>query len=50
MATGIQILDKAICISHSTSILGKDTQPTIILPVMSRADLGLATDLGERKL
>ena len=36
MATWIQILDEADCISHSTNTLGKDIDPIIFNPAMSK--------------
>ena len=49
----VQILDKTVCISHSTNTLGKSKNPTIRPFIMSRGDwlfnLGLATSLGEGK-
>ena len=32
---------QTVCISHSTNTLGKEMNPTILLPVMSRADWDL---------
>ena len=50
----VQILDKAVCISHNTNTLGKDRKLTILPPAMvnSRADqaLGMGTRQGEEKL
>ena len=34
MATRVQILDEADCISHSTNTLGKGMNPIIFPPVM----------------
>ena len=34
MATQVKILDKAICISHSTNTLGNDMNATILLSAM----------------
>ena len=39
--TRIQILDKAVGISHHTNTLRKDTNPTILPLVMDRADWAL---------
>ena len=44
MATQVQILDKAVCISHSVTILGKGMNPNILphqLWVNSKADSAL---------
>ena len=38
MATWVQILAEAVCISHSANTLGKVMNPTIYLWVNSRAD------------
>ena len=32
----VQILDEAVGISHRTNTLGKDMNPTILLPVMGK--------------
>ena len=34
----VQILDKAVCISHSSNTLGKGENPTILPPAMSFVD------------
>ena len=52
-ATGVQILDEAVCISHRTNTFRKGVHPTILPPVMGRLGfltLGMATDQGEGKL
>ena len=36
MATHIQILDEADCISHSTNNLGKDMNPTVLPPAVGK--------------
>ena len=36
MVTQVQILDKAVCISHSANTLGKGMNPTILSPAMSK--------------
>ena len=38
MATQVQILDKADCISQSTNSLGKGINPIILPPAMCKAD------------
>ena len=35
-ATWIQILNKAVCISHSINTLGKSMHPNILSPTMSK--------------
>ena len=35
-ATQVQILDKAVCISHSTNTPRKGMNPPILLPPMSK--------------
>ena len=34
--TEVQILDEAVCISHSTNTLGKGVHPTILSPDMGK--------------
>ena len=36
MATQVQILDKAVCISHSTDTFEKGRHPTIFPPAISK--------------
>ena len=36
MANKIQILDEAVCISHSGNTFRKDMNPVILLPAMSK--------------
>ena len=36
MATQVQILDEADCISHSTNTLGKGMNPIILPPAMGK--------------
>ena len=36
MATQVQILDKAVCISHSANTIGKGMHPTIFPSTMSK--------------
>ena len=36
MVIGVQILDKAVCISHSANTLEKGKNPTILSPAMSK--------------
>ena len=57
MAVYVQILDKAVCISHSTNIYGKRMNPTILYPTMGTIveqtqffNFSDATSLGEEKL
>ena len=56
MATQVQILDEADCISQSTNTLGKGMNPIILPPAMGKivgqagfVSLGEATSLGEGK-
>ena len=56
LATRVQILDEAVCISHSANILEKGMNPTILPPSMGNIvgqtglfSLGMATGLGEGK-
>ena len=53
MATRVQILDEAVCISHSANTLEKVMNPNILLLANSSADwalcLGMTTGLVERK-
>ena len=49
MATWVQILDKAVYISHSTNTLGKGTSPTIVGQT-GLFNLDMATAIGEEKL
>ena len=35
--TRVQILDEAVCISHSTNTIGKGMYPTILTPVMKNS-------------
>ena len=55
--TRVQILCKAVCISHSTNTFGKDMNPNYSLSsngqIVGQTELfnfGMATSLGERKL
>ena len=56
MVNQVQILDKAICIWHSTNTLGKGINPTILYPAVSKIgqtgifSLGMTTSLGKGKL
>ena len=57
MATRVQYLDEAVCISDSTNTLGKGMNPTTLPPAMGKIveqtehfNLGMATSLGEGKL
>ena len=57
MATRVQILDKAIGISHSINTLEKGMNPTILSSSMGKIvkqtglfSLGMRTSLGEGKL
>ena len=57
IATRVQILDKAVYISHSANTLGNGTNPIILPPVMSKIvqqtgllSLDMATSLEEGKL
>ena len=57
IANWVQILDKAVCISHRANTLEKGMSPTILPLVMGKTagqiglfNLGMATGLGERKL
>ena len=36
MATGVQILDEAVCILHSANTLGKGMNPTILSSAISK--------------
>ena len=36
MAIQVQILDKAVCISHSVNTLGKNMNPIILPPAISK--------------
>ena len=36
MVTTVQILDKAVCISHSANTNGKGMNPTILPPAMGK--------------
>ena len=36
MAIQVQILDKAVCISHSANILEKGMHPTILPPITDK--------------
>ena len=54
-ATRVQILDKAVCISHSANTYGKDRHPTLLPPALGKlygrlGSLTLVTNLGEEKL
>ena len=56
-ATWVQILDKAVCILHSSDNIGKGTNSSIISPAMSKIEgqtgllsLGVAIYFGEEKL
>ena len=56
-ATRVQILNEAVCISHSGDTFGKGMNPTILLPAMGNIvrqtgliSLGIATGLGKGKL
>ena len=56
IATRVQILDEAVCISHSTHNLGKGMNPIIVFPAMGKTvdqiglfKPGIATGLGEGK-
>ncbi len=55
--TQVQILDEAVCISHSANILGKTMYPTIPSPAMGKIvrqagvfSLSMVTSLGEGRL
>ena len=37
MATRVQILDQAVCISHSTDSLEKGMHPTILYPAINKS-------------
>ena len=53
MVSWVQILDKAVCISHSADILGEGMNPIIFLLLEEKSglfNLGMATGLGEGKL
>ena len=57
MTTRVQILDTAVCISHSVNTLGKSMNPTILPPAIGKIvgqtgffNLGMATSLGEKKI
>ena len=50
--TRVQVLDQAVCISHSTKILGKSIHPSILLPAIGKqwdrmgfSNHGIATSL-----
>ena len=53
-ATRVQILDKAVCISHSANNPGTDINPTILHPLQLWQTrffkLDMVTKLGERKV
>ena len=49
MAIGVQILNKSVCISYSSNILGKGINPTILRTDMSKIVRGDSV-LGEGKL
>ena len=57
LTTRVQILDKAVCISHSVNTLGKGMNTTIIPPARGKivgktglSNLGIATNLREGEL
>ena len=57
IVTQVHILNKAVCISHSTSTLGKDMNSIILSPAMDKKvgqsglfNFGIVTDLEERTL